>query len=95
MAYLDAWAGGWSVWFSGIASFKSFAAADRLADVPAVGLLDVTDSPYLAPVPRRGRRNEPSYVVHVVEAVARLLGSDPAVVARATTANARRFYGLT
>jgi TatD DNase family protein len=94
-AFQEAMAAGWYVSFSGIASFKSFEAADLLAEVPADRLLVETDSPYLAPVPRRGRRNEPSYVVHVVEAVARLLGSDPAEGARATTANARRVYGLT
>jgi TatD DNase family protein len=94
-AFQFAMAGGCYVSFWGSASINSFEAADLLAEVPGVRLHVETDSPYLARVPRRGGRNEPSYVVHVVVAVARLLGSDPAVVARATTANARRFYGLT
>jgi TatD DNase family protein len=53
-----------------------------------------TDSPYLAPIPKRGRRNEPSFVVHVVEAVARLLEVEPAELARRATENACRFYRI-
>jgi TatD DNase family protein len=93
-AFEEAMAAGWYVSFSGIASFKSFAVADLLAEVPEDRLLVETDAPYLAPVPLRGRRNEPAYVVHVVEAVARHLGGDPTDVARQTTENACRFYGV-
>jgi TatD DNase family protein len=80
--------------FSGIASFKSFEAVDLLGEVPLDRLLVETDSPYLAPIPKRGRRNEPSFVVHVVEAVARHLGLDASELARRTTENACRFYGV-
>ncbi len=85
---------GWYVSFSGIASFKSFAAADLLREVPPDRLLIETDSPYLAPVPMRGRRNEPAFVRHVADAVAAHLGEDAAAVAARTTANAIRFYSL-
>jgi TatD DNase family protein len=78
--------------FSGIASFKSFGAADLLREVPADRLLVETDSPYLAPVPRRGKRNEPAFVRHVAEAVARHLDAELEEVARLTTANAVAFY---
>ena len=91
-AFEEAMAAGWYVSFSGIASFKSFGAADLLREVPPDRLLVETDSPYLAPVPNRGRRNEPAYVPHVVEAVARHLAEDPDEVARRSTDNARRFY---
>lgn len=94
-AFAEAVAAGWYVSFSGIASFKSFRAADRLRDVPPDRLLVETDSPYLAPVPQRGRRNEPALVVQVVDAVARLLDVPPTELAHRTTENARRFYGVT
>ncbi len=93
-AFDEAMAAGWYVSFSGIASFGSFDAADFLREVPGDRLLVETDAPYLAPVPRRGRRNEPAYVVHVVEAVARHLGEEPDAVALRTADNARRFYGV-
>jgi len=93
-AFEEAMARGWYVSFSGIASFKSFGVADLLREVPPDRLLIETDSPYLAPIPYRGKRNEPAWVVHVAEAVARHLDTDPASVARATTENACRFYGV-
>ncbi len=91
-AFSEAMAAGWYVSFSGIASFRSFEAVDLLREVPPDRLLVETDSPYLAPVPRRGRRNEPAHVVHVVEAVAAHLGETPESVARRTTDNGVRFY---
>lgn len=87
-------AAGWWVSFSGIASFKSFGAADLLREVPEDRLMVETDAPYLAPVPHRGRRNEPAHVVHVAEAVARLLDRSLDDVARTTSANACGFYGV-
>jgi TatD DNase family protein len=93
-AFAAAMERGWYVSFSGIASFKSFGVADLLREVPAERLLVETDSPYLAPVPMRGKRNEPAFVAHVVEAVAVHLGEDPAAVAARTTANALRFYRI-
>jgi TatD DNase family protein len=93
-AFEEAMAAGWYVSFSGIASFKSFRAAELLREVPPDRLLVETDSPYLAPIPNRGRRNEPAFVAHVVEAVARHLEGDPGEVARRTTVNACRFYGV-
>ena len=93
-AFSEAMARDWYVSFSGIASFKSFGPVDLLRQVPEERLLIETDSPYLAPVPHRGRRNEPARVVHVAEAVGRHLDRDPAAVARLTTGNAIRFYGV-
>jgi TatD DNase family protein len=93
-AFEEAVSAGWYVSFSGIASFKSFAAVDLLREVPPNRLLVETDAPYLAPPPLRGQRNEPAFVVHVAEAVARHLGSGVEDVARLTTRNACRFYGV-
>ena len=85
---------GWYVSFSGIASFKSFAVADLLREVPPDRLLVETDAPYLAPVPMRGKRNEPAFVRHVAEAVAARLDLTFETLAARTTANALRFYNL-
>jgi TatD DNase family protein len=93
-AFEQAMTAGWYVSFSGIASFKSFSVADLLREVPTERLLVETDSPYLAPIPHRGRRNEPAYVAQVVEHVARHLGAEATDVAQQTTANACRFYGV-
>lgn len=95
LAFEEAMARGWYVSFSGIASFRSFAVGDLLREVPADRLLVETDSPYLAPVPMRGKRNEPAFVREVAGAVAGHLGDTPETVAARTTANACRFYGLT
>ena len=87
-------AAGWYVSFSGIVTFGSFDAPGRVRRVPADRLMVETDSPYLAPVPERGGRNEPAFVAHTCRRVAEIRGEDPAETARRTRANARRFYGL-
>jgi TatD DNase family protein len=94
LAFEEAMAADWYVSFSGIASFKSFGAADLLREVPRERLLLETDAPYLAPVPHRGKRNEPAHIVHVAEAVAGLLELEATELARVTTENACRFYGV-
>ncbi len=68
----------------------------RLAStqVPATRLLAETDSPYLAPQNVRGQPNEPANVVHVVHALARARGDDPAELAQQIDENARRVFGL-
>ena len=81
--------------FAGNVSFKSadnLRAAARL--VPVDRLLVETDSPFLAPVPHRGKPNEPSFVANVGRAVAEARHQDEAEVALTTTANARRIFGL-
>lgn len=90
-AGLDA---GWHVSFSGLVSFKNYDGRDLVRAVPDDRLLVETDSPYLAPVPRRGKRNEPAFVRHVVEALAAIRDQTPEQVAAFTFDNAVRFYGL-
>jgi TatD DNase family protein len=84
---------GFYISFSGIVTFKK---ADALRDiareVPLDRLLVETDAPYLAPVPYRGKRNEPAFVVHTAEAVAAALGLPPEAVAEATTENFFRLF---
>ena len=83
---------GFHISFSGIVTFKNALALKEVARaVPLERMLVETDSPYLAPVPHRGRTNEPAYVRHVAEEIARLKGVAPEAVAEATT---RNFFSL-
>lgn len=93
-AFAAAMEAGWYVSLSGIASFRSFEPVDLIRSIPLDRLMIETDAPYLAPIPVRGRRNEPAYVVHVATAVAERLEVEPADLARITTENACRFYGV-
>jgi TatD DNase family protein len=85
---------GWFISFAGLITFRNFDNADLLRAVPSDRLLVETDSPYLAPVPHRGRRNEPAFVVGTCRAAAATRAEDPAETAAATTANALRLYRL-
>ena len=85
---------GWMISFSGLVTFKNYDKEGLLRAVPPDQLLIETDSPYLAPVPQRGKRNEPAFVRHVAEAVARMRGEALEEVAALTFRNANRFYGL-
>jgi len=79
--------------FSGILTFpKSEELRGIAADVPAERLLVETDSPYLAPVPFRGKRNEPAHVAHTAAKLAEVRGMAPEDLAALTTANFRRLY---
>ena len=84
---------GLSVSFSGILTFKgSTALREIAAAVPLDRLLVETDAPYLAPVPLRGRTNEPANVVHTAAVLAETKGVTPAALAEATTANFFRLF---
>jgi TatD DNase family protein len=79
--------------FSGILTFKKSDDLRAIAkDVPLERLLVETDAPYLAPVPHRGSRNEPSYVVETAAVLASVKGVTPAAVAETTTANFHRLF---
>lgn len=87
---------GFDLSFSGIVTFKSATAVhDVAAWAPLERILVETDSPYLAPVPFRGKPCEPAYVVHTAARIAALRGVSPEVVADATTRNACRRFGRT
>jgi TatD DNase family protein len=79
--------------FSGMITFKNWTMTGRLADCPPDRLLVETDAPYLAPVPHRGRRNEPGFVRDVAERAAALRGESVDALAERTTGNARRCFG--
>lgn len=81
--------------FSGIVTFKNAADLREVArNVPLHRLLIETDSPYLAPVPHRGQRNEPAFVRHVAECLAQVRGESLDTIAKATTANFHRLFGI-
>lgn len=84
---------GFYISFSGIVTFKNAAALRKVAAaVPLERMLIETDSPYLAPVPHRGQTNEPGFVKHVAEEIARVHGTTPEAVGEATTANFFRLF---
>jgi TatD DNase family protein len=82
--------------FAGMITYKSAQALrDVAARIPLDRLLVETDSPYLSPVPLRGKRNEPAHVVHTAACLATVFGVDAAVIAAHTTRNAQALFGLT
>ncbi len=81
--------------FAGMLTYKNAQALrDVAAAVPLERLLVETDSPYLAPVPVRGQRNEPANVVHTAACLAGVKGVEAGVLAEHTTRNARALFGL-
>ncbi len=79
--------------FSGILTFpKSQAIREIARDIPADRLLVETDAPYLAPVPHRGKRNEPAWVAHTAGTLAQVRGMQPEALAVLTVANFRRLF---
>ncbi len=87
---------GLHVSFAGMVTYKNAEALRRVAaEVPADRLLIETDSPYLAPVPMRGRRNEPAFVAHTAACLAAVRNVAVAELAGQTTRNARQLFGLT
>jgi TatD DNase family protein len=85
---------GYDLSLAGIVTFPRAAELKEVAAfVPLDRLLIETDSPYLAPVPHRGKRNEPAHVALVAEHVASLRGETPERIREATTATFHRIFG--
>lgn len=105
-AVMHSFTGGWGtaeaclamglhISFAGMLTYKNAQdLRDVAARVPLDRLLVETDCPYLAPVPHRGKRNEPAFVVHTGAVLAAALGVPVEIVADHTTRNARRLFGL-
>jgi TatD DNase family protein len=86
--------GGFKLGIGGVATFKNGGLDKVLPHVDVAHLVLETDCPYLAPVPYRGKRNEPAYLPLVLHRVASLLGQSPEAVAEATTRNAQQLFNL-
>lgn len=81
--------------FGGVTTFpKSQAIREAARITPADRILLETDAPYLAPIPHRGKRNEPAYVAHVAETIAEIRGISKEVLAEKTTGNFKRLFGI-
>jgi len=81
--------------FAGMLTYKNAENLHLVAKtIPLDRLLVETDSPYLAPMPHRGKRNEPAFVAHTAECLAGVLRRSLAEIAKATTENAKRLFGV-
>ncbi len=76
----------------GVVTFKNAQVAEAVARMPLGSLLLETDAPYLAPVPNRGKRNEPSFLVYISQKIADIQGTDVETVRRVTAENAERLF---
>ncbi|MEP7065358.1 MAG: TatD family hydrolase [Gemmatimonadota bacterium] len=86
---------GWYVSFSGIITFKNWTDTELLRAIPDDRVLVESDAPYLAPVPRRGKRNEPAWVAHTIERLAAARGVSPEYLADRTAENTTQLFGVT
>lgn len=85
---------GWYISFSGIITFKNWRDEEVLRLVPDDRILAESDSPYLAPVPNRGKRNEPAWVAHTVARLAAARDTSGEALGALVSANARRLFAL-
>lgn len=85
---------GFHVGIGGTLTFENGGVPEAIADVPLDRIVLETDAPFLAPVPHRGKRNEPSYTRLVAEKLAALRGMTVEEIAAATTANAKKLFKL-
>lgn len=90
----EALAHGWYCSFAGVVTFKSWTDDALVRLIPADRILVESDSPYLAPVPDRGKRNEPAFVARTLRHVAALRAADPVVLGEQVIANTDRLFGV-
>ena len=86
--------GGFVVGIGGVVTYKKSPLIESVPRIPLGSIVLETDSPYLSPVPFRGKRNEPKNLVYICEQIARLKGCSPEEVAEVTTRNACRVFGI-
>lgn len=85
---------GFMVSYPGIVTFKNSPVTQTIAEIGYSNIMVETDSPYMAPVPIRGKRNEPANIVHVGRKIAELLNVSETEVARVTSLNALKLFGF-
>ena len=83
---------GFYMGIGGVVTYKNAGLAEVLAEIPLEHIVLETDSPYLTPVPFRGKRNESSYLKFILEKVAHIYGESPEKIAEQTTANAEKIF---
>ena len=86
--------GDWYVGIGGVLTYKKASIAETVKDIPLGRILLETDSPYLTPVPFRGRRNESGYIPHIAAKLAEITGKDIEEIAETTTTNAQNLFGI-
>ncbi len=86
--------GDWYIGIGGVLTYKKASIAETVKQIPLERILLETDSPYLTPVPFRGKRNESSYVPHIAGRLAELCGSTLEAVAHTTTENAQKLFAI-
>ena len=86
--------GDWSVGIGGVVTFKNAGVAESVKKIPLEKILLETDSPYLTPMPFRGKRNESSYIPLIARKVAELKDTDLGEVAAKTTENACKLFRI-
>ena len=86
--------GRWYVGIGGVVTYKNASIAETVKEIPLEYILLETDSPYLTPVPKRGTRNESSYIPYIARKLADLKGLSIEEIASATTSNARQLFNI-
>lgn len=86
--------GYWYVGIGGVLTYKKASIAETVKDIPLERILLETDSPYLTPVPFRGKRNESSYIPYIAQRLAELTGRDLQEIAAVTTENATKLFNI-
>ncbi len=85
---------GFKLGIGGVVTFKNGGLDKFLAEIPLEHIVLETDSPYLAPTPFRGKRNESSYLVHILDKLVDIYKMSPDEIARITTLNSREIFGV-
>lgn len=86
--------GDWYIGIGGVLTYKKASIAETVKDIPLERIILETDSPYLTPVPFRGKRNESSYIPHIAAKLSELKGLDICETASVTTENARKLFRI-
>ena len=86
--------GEWHIGIGGVLTYKKASIAETVKSIPLERILLETDSPYLTPVPYRGKRNESSYIPHIAGRLAELCGLSQEEVAHTTTENAQKLFAI-
>ena len=86
--------GDWYIGIGGVLTYKKASIAETVKQIPLERILLETDSPYLTPVPYRGKRNESAYIPHIAEKLSQQTGTSIEEIASTTTENASKLFGI-